>query len=274
MSVRKIITIDEDLCNGCGNCIIGCDEGALALVNGKAKLVKEHFCDGFGDCIGTCPTGALKIEERVADAFDLDKTFEHVKTIRGVDAAVEMKEAFLAHESKQGAKENAGGGCSGGGCPGSRMRMGPKPGAGLQRPAAAVGGAMPVVMKSELAQWPVQLHLLQPKAPFFDNKELVLLSTCSMATSPDVQWRYIRGRSVAIACPKLDRIEGYVEKLANIFVSNNIPKLIVLRMEVPCCSGLTALVREALEMSKPQNMVVEEAVMSLDGEIIRSERIY
>jgi hypothetical protein len=129
-------------------------------------------------------------------------------------------------------------------------------------------------MTSEISQWPVQLHLLQPIAPFFNGRELVILSTCSPVTSPDVQWRYIRGRSVAIACPKLDRTEGYVEKLAEIFTSNDIPRVIILRMEVPCCGGLTAMVKAALELGKPQNMVVDEVVMSLEGEITRTNRIY
>ncbi|OGK08969.1 MAG: hypothetical protein A2W80_09005 [Candidatus Riflebacteria bacterium GWC2_50_8] len=268
MATRKIITINEDLCNGCGNCITGCAEGALQLVNGKAKLVKETYCDGFGDCIGTCPTGALKIVEKEAEEFDFDRTIEHVEKIRGEDGVNFMREAHKQHEAKLQTAAPS----HGGGCPGTRMRM-MQP-SQQQSVKAVADGAMPVVMKSEISQWPVQLHLLQPKAPFFNDRELVILSTCSPATSPDVQWRYIRGRSVAIACPKLDRTEGYVEKLAEIFTSNNIPRVIILRMEVPCCGGLTAMVNAALELGKPQNMVVDEVVMSLEGEIIRTNRIY
>ena len=265
MATRKIITINEDLCNGCGNCITGCAEGALQLVNGKAKLVKETFCDGFGDCIGTCPTGALKIVEKEAEEFDFNKTIEHVEKIRGEDGVNFMREAHKQHEAKLAPPAPRQGGC-----PGSRVRM-----AAPQQQVKAVGdGAMPVVMKSEISQWPLQLHLLPTRAQFFDNRELVILSTCSPVTSPDVQWRFIRGRSVAIACPKLDRTEGYVEKLAEIFTSNNIPRVIVLRMEVPCCGGLTAMVAAALERGKPQNMVVDEVVMSLEGEIIRTNRMY
>lgn len=267
MAIRKIITINEDLCNGCGNCITGCAEGALQLVNGKAKLVKETFCDGFGDCIGTCPTGALKIVERESEEFDFDRTIKHVEAIRGEDGVKFMRESHKVHEQKLAEAQAQ----RQGGCPGSRMRMMKPP----QAQAAAVAeGAMPVVMKSEISQWPLQLHLLPTRAPFFDNRELVVLSTCSPATSPDVQWRYIRGRSVAIACPKLDRTEGYVEKLAEIFTSNNIPRVIVLRMEVPCCSGLTAIVKAALERSQPQGLVVDEVTMSLEGEIIKTTRIY
>ncbi|GAB4283670.1 MAG: 4Fe-4S binding protein [Candidatus Rifleibacteriota bacterium] len=261
---RKIITINEDLCNGCGNCIVGCAEGALQLVDGKAKLVKESFCDGFGDCVGTCPTGALKIEEKETEEFDFDSTIKHVENLRGEDGVKKMKDAHAEHERKamQGIS---------GGCPGSRVRMT----SATNKPLAAVAeGSMPVVMKSEITQWPLQLHLVPPKAPFFEGRELVILSTCSPVTSPDVQWRFIRGRSVVIACPKLDRTEGYADKLSKILSMNNIPRAIILRMEVPCCGGLTAIVADALNRSKPQNLAVDEVTMSLDGEIIKSERIY
>ncbi|MEW6711359.1 MAG: 4Fe-4S dicluster domain-containing protein [Candidatus Riflebacteria bacterium] len=265
MARRKIITINEELCNGCGNCVIGCAEGALQMVNGKAKLVKENFCDGFGDCIGTCPTGALKIEERESEEFDFDATIKHVEGIRGEDGVKKMREAHAEHEHKIAAPKP-----SGGGCPGSRVRM-----AAASRPAAPVAeGAMPVVMKSEISQWPLMLHLVPPKAPFFEGRELVILSTCSPVTSPDVHWRYIRGRSVVIACPKLDRTEGYVEKLAGIFTQNSIPKVTILRMEVPCCGGLTAMVGEAIKKSQPKGLAVDEVIMSLEGEITGSRRIY
>lgn len=268
MALRKIISINEELCNGCGNCITGCAEGALQLVNGKAKLVKETFCDGFGDCIGTCPTGALKITERESEEFDFDKTITHVEKTRGEAGVKFMRDSHKIHEQKLAAAPAP---HAAGGCPGSRMRE-------LQaqaKPAVQVAeGAMPVVMKSEISQWPLQLHLLPTRAPFFDNRELVILSTCSPVTSPDVHWRYIRGRSVAIACPKLDRSEGYVEKLAEIFVANNIPRVVILRMEVPCCGGLTAMVKAALERSSPKNLVVDEVTMSLEGEIIKTSRIY
>lgn len=266
MAIRKIITIDEDLCNGCGNCIVGCAEGALQLVNGKAKLVKESFCDGFGDCIGTCPTGALQINEQESEEFDFDSTIEHVGNIRGEDGVKRMKESHAVHEQKIVSTKKP----AGGGCPGSRMRtMSP------QKPAAPVAdGGMPVVMKSEISQWPLQLHLVPPKAPFFEGRELVILSTCAPVTSPDVHWRYVRGRSVVVACPKLDRTEGYAEKLAGIFTQNSIPRAIILRMEVPCCGGLTAIVAEAIKLAQPQGMAIDEVTMSLEGEIVNTRRIY
>lgn len=235
---RKIIEINEDLCNGCGNCVTGCAEGALQIVDGKAKLVNEVFCDGLGACIGTCPTGALKMIERDAPEFD--------------EAAVE------AHLGKPLPKTPPPGGC-----PGLQIRFG-EPKKSAPAASTAVSGQ---VIPSELNQWPTQLHLVPSVAPFFKNRELVVLSTCSPSASPDVNWRFIRGRAIAIACPKLDRTEGYVEKLTEILKSNGIPKVIIVRMEVPCCGGLTMMVKEAARRSGRTDLVVEEATIGLDGEL-------
>lgn len=243
---RKIIEIDEARCNGCGVCVTGCAEGALQIVNGKAKLVSEVFCDGLGACIGECPTGALKIVEREAQEFD--------------EAVVEQ------HLGKPIPKPNA---PPVGGCPGMQIRfeqqkMGAKPSA----------SEMPgQVIRSELNQWPTQLHLVPVEAPFFKNRELVVLSTCSPSASPDVNWCFIRGRAIAIACPKLDRTEGYVEKLAGILKSNGIPKVIIVRMEVPCCGGLTRIVREAATLSGRTDLIIEEATVALNGEILETKEI-
>lgn len=263
---RKIITIDEERCNGCGNCVTGCAEGALQIVNGKAKLVRETFCDGFGDCIGTCPTGALRIVEKQSEEFNFDKTIEHVRNIRGEDGVRNMHQAHATHEQKASAFQRPSGGCLG-----NIVMSFSKPGFASAAPVREAG--VPTVMKSEISQWPLQLHLMPPKAPFLEGREMVILSTCAPVTSPDTHWRFIRGRSVAIACPKLDRTEGYVEKLAGIFSSNNIPRVIILRMEVPCCGGLTAIVRQALEVSSPKELLVDEVTMGLDGEIKETVRI-
>jgi NAD-dependent dihydropyrimidine dehydrogenase PreA subunit len=243
---RKIIEIDETLCNGCGNCVTGCAEGALQIVDGKAKLVNEVFCDGLGACIGTCPTGALKIIEREAPEFDEAAVEEHLgKPIPKTPPA--------------------------GGCPGLQVRFGgDKPKKEKLAPAAPVSGQ---VIRSELNQWPTQLHLVPPTAPFFKDRELVVLSTCAPSASPDVNWRFIRGRAIAIACPKLDRTEGYVEKLAEILKSNGIPKVIIVRMEVPCCGGLTAIVKKAAELSGRTDLIVEEATVGLNGDILETKEI-
>lgn len=235
MEKRKIIEIDEEKCNGCGACVTGCAEGALQIVNGKAKLVNEVFCDGLGACIGECPTGALTIIERESAEFDEAAVEEHLQKPKRPPA---------------------------GGCPGMQIRSGDKKPAAKTAPA--VSGQ---VISSELNQWPTQLHLVPVEAPFFKNRELVVLSTCSPSASPDVNWRFIRGRAIAIACPKLDRTEGYVEKLTGILQANGIPKVIIVRMEVPCCGGLTLMVKEAVRRSGRTDLAVEEATIGLDGEL-------
>ncbi|MGE4488105.1 MAG: 4Fe-4S binding protein [Kiritimatiellales bacterium] len=235
--MRKIIEIDEERCNGCGACVTGCAEGALQIVNGKAKLVNEVFCDGLGACIGECPTGALKIIERDAPEFDEDAVKQHMQ--RKVPPA--------------------------GGCPGLQIRFEGEPKANVSKVERSMVSGQ--VIRSELNQWPTQLHLVPPEAPFFKNRELVVLSTCSPSASPDVNWRFIRGRAIAIACPKLDRTEGYVEKLTAILASNGIPKVIIVRMEVPCCGGLTMMVKEAARRSGRTDLIVEEAIIGLDGEL-------
>ena len=264
---RKIIEIDEDLCTGCGDCIVGCAEGALQLVDGKAKLVKEDFCDGFGDCVGTCPTGALQIIEREAAEFDEEATIEHVRKTQGDEAVQRMLDAAVEHEAKETNEEKP----KTSGCPGMQVRMTKADEAKAQATATtAVSGQ---VIKSDLEQWPVQLHLVPPKAPFFEGKELVVLSTCSPVASPDVHWRYVRGRSLVVACPKLDKTKGYVEKLAGIMANNNIPKVIVVRMEVPCCGGLTMMTQQAHAMSGRSDLVVEEVTIGLDGELRATKQL-
>jgi NAD-dependent dihydropyrimidine dehydrogenase PreA subunit len=263
---RKIIEIDEALCNGCGECVTGCAEGALQIIDGKAKMVKEQFCDGFGDCIGTCPTGALKITEREADAYDEEATREHVRSLGGEEAVKRFEAAGTDHEEAQAGKAPPSGGC-----PGTQLRF--KKEAAAAKAKAAGPEISAQVLPSELNQWPTQLHLVPPVAPFFKDRELVVLSTCSPSASPDVNWRFVRGRAIAIACPKLDRTEGYVEKLAEILKSNGIPKVIIVRMEVPCCGGLTRMVTEAAQRSGRTDLIVEEATIGLDGELKEIKRL-
>lgn len=277
MATRKIINIDEDLCNGCGNCITGCAEGALQLIDGKAKLVKEQFCDGFGDCIGHCPTGALTIVERNADEYDEQATRTNLMETQGIAAVKRMDKANAAHERGEHPEEKAlrdvPRSAPQGGCPGMRMRMGSKEGTKPPTPTATGTGLPPKMMPSALEQWPVQLHLVQPDAPFFQNKEMAILSTCSPIASADVHWRFMQGRSVVVACPKLDRTEPYADKLAAIFKNPTIPKAIVVRMEVPCCGGLSSIVREAHHRSGRTDLVVEEVTLSLTGEVIANQSL-
>ncbi|MFH0952838.1 MAG: 4Fe-4S binding protein [Verrucomicrobiota bacterium] len=279
---RTIITIDEELCNGCGACITACAEGALKLVDGKAKLVKEQFCDGFGDCIGECPTGALKIEEKDVPDYDPAATRQHVAKTGGKEAVKKFDEAAEHHAASvpggadPGRPRSASAatglhthGPTGGGCPGTRTRM------SNEKPTAAAtptGSGFPAqVNASELRQWPIQIHLVQPGAPFFLYKELVVMSTCGPLASADVHWRFLRGRSVVVGCPKLDDTTGYVEKLGAILAEPSIPKVIVVRMEVPCCGGLTATVEEAARASGRQDLEIEEVVIGLQGDILEAK---
>lgn len=273
MATRKIIKIDEALCNGCGNCITGCAEGALQLVNGKAKLVKDQFCDGFGDCIGTCPTGALTIVEREATEFDADATRRNLLETKGMEAVKRMDEANAAHAREAGTPPTQAASPPQGGCPGMRVRV-PDGTKAAAKAAPSTHAEMPAsVLNSELQQWPVQLHLVQPGAPFFKDRELAILSTCSPVASADVHWRFIRGRSVVVACPKLDNTGPYVEKLTGIFQETTIPKVIVVRMEVPCCGGLTRMVTDAYRQCGRDDLVVEEVTVGLDGNILGTKTI-
>ncbi|MDT8323559.1 MAG: 4Fe-4S ferredoxin [Bacteroidota bacterium] len=295
---REIIAINEELCDGCGDCVIGCSEGAIRIVDGKAKLVKAEFCDGFGDCVGVCPTGALKVIRREAPAFDDAATRRHLLETRGIDAVRRYEEAQARHEHPHGAGHAYGAGhAPGGGCPGSAQRdrreevripvMQAQPMQAQGHPGAISGGcpgsaareircsaapaanplAAPALIPSELGQWPVQLHLVQPGAPFFRDREMLVMSTCGPIASAEVHQRYLRNRSVVVACPKLDNTEPYAQKLAAIFQESSIPKVIVVIMEVPCCRGLSMLVEQALAMSGRKDLVVEEHVLTLDGEI-------
>lgn len=261
---RKIIHIDESKCNGCGECIAACAEGALQLVDGKARLVKEVFCDGFGDCIGECPTGALTITEREAEGFDYERTKAHVQNERGPEGIHKLENAAWVHDdsvAKQPAPARRGG------CPGMAMRFAPKPAQAAAGNSADAGTAI----RPELEQWPVQIHLVQPGAPFFRGRELLVLSTCAPVASAEIHSRFIRGRGVAVGCPKLDRTEGYVEKLAAILKEPSIPAVVVVRMEVPCCGGLTKIVQEAVRQSGRKDLRIEEVTLGLDG-VIKSRK--
>lgn len=260
---RKIISIDEDLCDGCGNCVTDCSEGALQIIDGKAKLVKEQFCDGFGDCIGSCPTGALQIVEREAEVFDIDATKHHLGSTQGKEAVWRLNEAQKRHREKE--KPIAHHHQS---CPGSMMRIMEKGG----KPQNAAFHGIPQAIPSELAQWPVQLHLVPPNAPFFKNKELVFMNTCGPLASADVHWRFLRGRSVIVGCPKLDDTRNYNAKLAEIITEPSIPKILIVRMEVPCCGGLTMMAVEAAKISGRTDIVIEEHIIGING-IMESPRI-
>lgn len=240
MAVRNIVKIDESKCNGCGLCATACAEGAIKVINGKAKLVSDSYCDGLGACLGQCPQDAITIEPREADEFD--------------EQAVK---AHLGHEAKKAEPVFA--------CPGLAAHQF-RP----ERQAAQDEG--PQVVPSQLGHWPVQLKLVSATAPYFADADLLLVADCVPFAMGDFHQRFLRGRSVAVGCPKLDDADSYVEKLAQILQVSNLRSLTVVHMEVPCCSGLTRVAREAIVLSG-RRMYFEDVTISLRGEVLRSEKV-
>jgi ferredoxin len=248
---RKIITINEELCDGCGNCVSSCSEGALQIVNGKAKLVKEDFCDGFGDCIGGCPTGALIIEERESKPFDIEATKDYLLKTQGEEAVLKMENAQKEHESKEKPMP-----C---GCPGSLAQS-------IKRPDASTGSERQQV-QPHLGNWPVQIHLLPLSAPYYKGADLLVAADCCAYAYAGFHHDFIKGHTVAIGCPKLDNTEAYREKLSTILRENDIQSLTVTYMEVPCCMGLVKLVEEATAASG-KSIPLKKTKIGVKGDIM------
>ncbi len=275
---RQIIHIDEDKCNGCGLCVPACHEGAIRIVEGKARLSEEALCDGLGACLGECPQGAITIEEREAEQYDEIRVLENMSLVgpRSIEAHLKHLEehgetAYLAQARKyletkktgaapgQPAKKDTP--CA---CPGSMTRDFRTPAAAASVPGEKPAGPMP----SELQQWPIQLKLLNPRAPFFKDADLLVSADCVAFSFGDFHRRFLKGKALALFCPKLDEdLEHYVEKLSTIFRENSIRSVTVLRMEVPCCGGTLAIVEEALKRSG-KTTIIKEYTLSLRGEII------
>jgi Fe-S-cluster-containing hydrogenase component 2 len=232
-TLRKIISIDEARCNGCGECISSCIEGALALVEGKARLVKEQYCDGLAACLKECPQGALSIVERQADVFDEAAAKKHI----------------TPQEVKTGSPA----------CPGSAVRQFNK--AGLSSP-----GTGQARLESCLTHWPVQLALVSTGAPFLQGSDVVLVADCVPFAYPNLHTDFLQGRSVLVACPKLDDTDAHFVRLAEIFKKSQIKSLTILHMEVPCCSGLVNIVRKALQASK-KDIPLTEITVGIQGDI-------
>lgn len=213
---RKIVSIDEKKCNGCGLCVNACHEGALQMINGKARLVSESYCDGLGDCLPECPTGAITIEEREAAAYD--------------------EEAVKEYMEKKKSSVNEPLAC---GCPGTQARS-------LERPQKTVSPAQPAVRgESQLRQWPCQIKLVPVNAPYFDNAHLLVAADCTAYAYANIHEEFMKNKITIIGCPKLDEVD-YAGKLAEILKKHEIKSLTVLRMEVPCCGGMVNAVKKAL----------------------------
>ncbi|MDP4183086.1 MAG: 4Fe-4S binding protein [Bacillota bacterium] len=216
---RKIIVINEEKCNGCGICIDACHEGALQLVNGKAKLISDSYCDGLGACLPECPTGAITIVEREADEFNEELVKERMESIKGA-----QKEA---HKPVFG------------GCPGMNVKTIEK------KVAEPVMVNSDGPMESQLRQWPCQIKLVPVNAPYFNKANLLIAADCTAYAYANVHQEFMKNKITLIGCPKLDNID-YAEKLTEIIKRNEIKSVTVLRMEVPCCGGIVAAVKKAL----------------------------
>ncbi len=254
---RAIIEIDREKCNGCGLCTTACAENALVLDDeNKAVLVRELYCDGLGACLDVCPTDALKVVEREVDAYDAKEAYQHVKKTRGTEAA---RNVHGYEEIKDEPREHP---QHFGGCPGTLSRE-------IKREPAAASqsSAGNVRAQSELTQWPVQLQLLSPAAPYFNECDLLIAADCTAFALGSFHQDLLRDKKVAIACPKLDDSSTYIEKIAQIIGHNTVYSITVAIMAVPCCSGLNHMVEQAVALSG-KNIAVKKVVVDVNGEIV------
>ena len=227
--IRKIIEINEEKCNGCGTCAAACHEGAIGMVNGKAKLLRDDYCDGLGDCLPTCPTGAIRFVEREAAAYN--------------------EQAVRENQMKKQAAHS--------GCPGRQMQQ-------FNRQAPATAAAAP--LPSQLGQWPCQIKLIPVNAPCFDGAKLLIAADCTAYAYANLHQEFMRGKVTLIGCPKLDSVD-YSEKLTEILRNNNIQSLTIVRMEVPCCGGLELAAKKALQASG-KFIPWQVVTISVDGKIL------
>jgi len=239
VTIRKIVHIDEQRCNGCGECIPNCPEGALRIVDGKARIVNDRYCDGLGACLGGCPQDAVRIIEREADTFD--------------EAAVA---ALRSHPRDGVAGRHV---AQGPACPGAAVMN-----AATKRDVLADAERGP--QSSALRQWPVQLRLVPANAPFLRGADLLVAADCVPFALPDFHGRLLRGRKLLVGCPKLDDMTQYAQKLTAILKQNNLRSLTIAYMEVPCCYGLAALAQRAMADSGKE-LAVEEVVVGVGGDV-------
>lgn len=286
MSKRNIITINEDKCTGCGECIPNCPEGALQVIDGKARLISDLFCDGLGACIGHCPEAAITIEEREAEQYDERRVMEniikagknvvkaHLEHLKGhgqheyLQQAIEvLKEKNMETPLKQTGHSEKHLPC---GCPGSAMRsfapntpLTPPSEAGVPLNRGDVGQKAP----STLSQWPVQLMLIPPNAPFLQKRDLVISADCVSYAYGNFHNDFLKDKALLIACPKLDDTEYYLNKLTEMFKVSDIKSITVLHMEVPCCTGLVVLAKKALQASG-KKIPLKEITIGIRGDIL------
>ena len=257
---RKIVEIDEAKCTGCGLCANACHEGAIAMVDGKAKLVKDDYCDGMGDCLPECPAGAIRIVEREAAAYDAEAVEKlKVEKLKGVESA--MSKPKLTESPSPSTQHVP----LPGGCPGKAMRQ-------FNRVAAPLptrqDNSQLTTPDSQLSQWPCQIRLVPVKAPFFQGAKLLIAADCTAYAYANFHQEFMRGKVTIVGCPKLDPVD-YSEKLTEILRENDIKSVTIVRMEVPCCGGLEMAAKKALQASG-KFIPWQVVTISLDGRIIDS----
>lgn len=277
MAVRDVIKIDEELCDGCGACVTGCPEGALQVIDGKARLVSDLFCDGLGACIGECPRGAITVERREAGEYSEEQVMEnvarqgqgviraHLLHLRDHGQTLYLQQA-ISYLSRMGIENPlekqpvAPSGC-GGGCPGSMMRL-------LESESREETSGAWESAPSRLRQWPIQLQLINPAAPYFREAHLVVAADCVPFAFAGFHEKFLKNSALAVFCPKLDRtIDAYVDKLSEIFRTQDVKSITLVHMEVPCCFGLGRVVEMALQKSG-REIPVTDYTISLRGEIL------
>jgi NAD-dependent dihydropyrimidine dehydrogenase PreA subunit len=254
--IRKIIEIDEERCNGCGLCVPNCAEGAIQIIDGKAKLVKDEYCDGLGACLGHCPQDALRIVERDAPEFDEEAAMEFVKNLKENKITVEE---VLTEEARDKKPEKP----AFVGCPGSRMRV-----INHENTAPVVeesgNGDISFSLKPQLQQWPVQLSLVPVNAPYFRDADLLITADCVPFAYPDYHPKLLKGKKVVVGCPKLDNLDFYIKKLTAIVKENTLKSITVAFMEVPCCNGIVYAAEQAVKASGKE-LKINKVRITIDG---------
>jgi Pyruvate/2-oxoacid:ferredoxin oxidoreductase delta subunit len=244
--MRKIVKIDEELCDGCGQCVPGCAEGAIEIIDGKARLVSENYCDGLGACLGECPNGAITIVEREAEDFDEEAVEEYLKEKEKTEKPVEVHLAC--------------------GCPSTHVQTFiPK-----APDKAGIRDTQPGT-QSTLSHWPVQINLVPPTAPFLKGADLLIAADCTPLAYPNFHQDFLKGKVIMIGCPKFDNVEDYILKFTEIFKNADIKSITALIMEVPCCSGLPMIVKRAMDAAG-KDIPMEEIVISVKGNILKREQ--
>jgi len=259
---RNIIKIDEEKCNGCGLCIPACPEGALQIINGKAVLVKESFCDGLGACLGDCPEGALMVIEEDVDQYDAESVIDHLKR-KSPDLLEKHMRHLKEHEGQIPGQDKPDAAPTPCACPGSSMRH--------WQTADSQSQVGPRIA-FELRQWPVQLHLVPPAAPYFKNAEILIVADCVPFAYPNFHQDLLKDKAIAVGCPKLDDVHAYLEKITQIITTARPKSITVAYMEVPCCTGLVHITKQAIENSG-QDIPFEAILITIKGDKLEPQVI-